>query len=296
MCCARSLAALYDFWSCYPQSTQSATHLIHTVKPTGLTGCQTGYMLHHLVELHYRDASCPASWYERLNLHIMWSLTAASLLYCAVRSIHSCSGQPPQTHAVDSHRRMTYAIARTNLCVSACTCPGCIQAPRGSPPDVSSQLLHICDVMDACEGLSSEAVTEGARKLMQNDAPGEYPGCCQQPRTAVISVLSSVNASYISVKPWLTNTHFFISRVQFPHMKVPHRLKHTTSVSPCGQVFLPGASTLQEAMLGLGDVSKHCRLLTDVITGQYPTAGVLPDRNVRDTLPVLPPLLPVSLR
>jgi len=50
-----------------------------------------------------------------------------------------------------------------------------LQAPSGSPPDVSPQLLGICDVMDACEGLSSEAVIEAAeRKLKPSGSPGEH--------------------------------------------------------------------------------------------------------------------------
>jgi len=50
-----------------------------------------------------------------------------------------------------------------------------LQAPNGSPSDVSYRLLDICDVMDACEGLSSEAVIEAARRELQpSGSPGEH--------------------------------------------------------------------------------------------------------------------------
>jgi len=69
------------------------------------------------------------------------------------------------------------------------------QAPSGSPPDVSSRLLGVCNVVDACEGLSIEAVIEAARKLM-HPAPQVNTGCC--PTAVKISVsiteLSSVTA------------------------------------------------------------------------------------------------------
>jgi len=50
-----------------------------------------------------------------------------------------------------------------------------LQAPSGSPPDVSSQLLDICDVVDACEGLSIDAVIEAAeRQLKPSGSAGEH--------------------------------------------------------------------------------------------------------------------------
>jgi len=61
------------------------------------------------------------------------------------------------------------------MCVSARTFPGYMQAPSGSPPDVSSQLLDICDVVDACEGLSIEAVIAAAeRELEPSASSGEH--------------------------------------------------------------------------------------------------------------------------
>jgi len=48
-----------------------------------------------------------------------------------------------------------------------------LQAPSGSPPDVSPRLLDICDVLDACEGLSIEAVVEAAHRLVQPGPSGK---------------------------------------------------------------------------------------------------------------------------
>jgi len=50
-----------------------------------------------------------------------------------------------------------------------------LQASSGSPPDVSSRLLDICNVLDACEGLSIEAVIRAAeRELKPSGSPGQY--------------------------------------------------------------------------------------------------------------------------
>jgi len=40
-----------------------------------------------------------------------------------------------------------------------------MQAPSGSPSDVSSRLLGVCNVADACEGLSIGAVIEAAVEM-----------------------------------------------------------------------------------------------------------------------------------
>jgi len=45
-----------------------------------------------------------------------------------------------------------------------------MQAPSGSPSDVSSRLLDICDVVDACEGLSIEAVISAAAENLARPA------------------------------------------------------------------------------------------------------------------------------
>jgi len=42
-----------------------------------------------------------------------------------------------------------------------------LQAPSGSPPDVSSRLLNICNVVDACEGLDIEAVIQAAERELE---------------------------------------------------------------------------------------------------------------------------------
>lgn len=60
-----------------------------------------------------------------------------------------------------------FLIALTASCVIACTCAGCMQAPSGSPPDVSQRLLDMCAVVDACEGLSIEAVIEAAERELE---------------------------------------------------------------------------------------------------------------------------------
>lgn len=58
--------------------------------------------------------------------------------------------------------------------VSAGTCLGYMQAPSDSPPDVSPQLLHICNVVDVCEGLSLKAVIATAeRQPKPSGSPGE---------------------------------------------------------------------------------------------------------------------------
>jgi len=65
--------------------------------------------------------------------------------------------------------------AHCSLCVSLPTpAMAALQAPSGSPPDVSSRLLDICDVVDACEGLSIEAVVEAAYSLMHPGSLGEH--------------------------------------------------------------------------------------------------------------------------
>jgi len=66
-----------------------------------------------------------------------------------------------------------------------------LQAPRGSPSDVSSRLLDICDVVDACEGLNMKAVTAAAeRELKPSGPPGEHllPGveCTIEEVSAVV--------------------------------------------------------------------------------------------------------------
>jgi len=49
------------------------------------------------------------------------------------------------------------------------------QAPSGFPPDVSSRVLDICVVLDACEGLDIEEVIAAAeRELKPLWSPGEH--------------------------------------------------------------------------------------------------------------------------
>jgi len=72
------------------------------------------------------------------------------------------------------HTPSHLALAVLYLCFSAGICSGCIVGTSGSSPDVSSRLLDICDVMDACEGLSIEAVIAAAeRELKLSGSPGE---------------------------------------------------------------------------------------------------------------------------
>jgi len=88
-------------------------------------------------------------------------------LYWAVLTTHSLT-------VLTNH--MTYmALTAVDLCVSATTCPGCMQAPSGSPSDVSSRLLDMCDVVDACEGLNVEAVVAAAeRELQPSGSAGKH--------------------------------------------------------------------------------------------------------------------------
>jgi len=56
-----------------------------------------------------------------------------------------------------------------------------LQAPSGSPPDVSSRLLELCNVVEACEDLSAETVIEAAHKMMYPGSSGEHwmlPNSC----------------------------------------------------------------------------------------------------------------------
>jgi len=59
------------------------------------------------------------------------------------------------------------------LCVPALAT---LQAPSGPPSDVSSQLLRMCDMADASEGLSDEAVIESLRagRGEPSGSPGEH--------------------------------------------------------------------------------------------------------------------------
>jgi len=72
-----------------------------------------------------------------------------------------------------------------------------LQAPSGSPPDVCSRLLAICDVLDACEGLSVEAVIAAAeRELKPSGSPGEHWLSGLQLETETLCVnLARVDAS-----------------------------------------------------------------------------------------------------
>jgi len=49
-----------------------------------------------------------------------------------------------------------------------------LQAPSSSPSDVSRQLLDICDVVDACGGLSIHAVIQTAYSVMGHGSSGEH--------------------------------------------------------------------------------------------------------------------------
>jgi len=49
-----------------------------------------------------------------------------------------------------------------------------LQAPSGSPADVSSRLLDMCDVVDACEGLNIKAVIAVAHRMMHPGSSGEH--------------------------------------------------------------------------------------------------------------------------
>jgi len=42
-----------------------------------------------------------------------------------------------------------------------------MQAPSGSPPDVSSRLLDMCNVVDACDGLGIDAVIAAAERELE---------------------------------------------------------------------------------------------------------------------------------
>jgi len=62
------------------------------------------------------------------------------------------------------------------------------QAPTGSPSDVSCRLLAICDVVDACEGLSVEAVVAAAeRQLTLSGPPGDHRLSRRKFRTETVS-------------------------------------------------------------------------------------------------------------
>jgi len=68
-----------------------------------------------------------------------------------------------------------------------------LQAPSGSPPDVSARLLGMCDVVDACECLDTEAVVGAAYRLMHPSSAGEQgvlPTAQQLLRSSLESVLS----------------------------------------------------------------------------------------------------------
>jgi len=75
-----------------------------------------------------------------------------------------------------SHCKMLSDGARHLLCVFLpAPALAALQAPTGSPPDVSSRLLDLCDVVDACEGLSIDTVIAAAeRELKLSASPGEY--------------------------------------------------------------------------------------------------------------------------
>jgi len=77
----------------------------------------------------------------------------------------------------------------TDACLGSSGCQTCVltpalpalQAPSGSPPDVSSRLLDLCDVADVCELdnpaglLRVEALIEAAEKgLKPSGSPGEH--------------------------------------------------------------------------------------------------------------------------
>lgn len=66
------------------------------------------------------------------------------------------------------------ALIASDLCVSAGTCLDCMQAPSGSPSDVSRRLLDMCDVMDACEGVNIQTVMAAAMwEMKSSGSPGE---------------------------------------------------------------------------------------------------------------------------
>jgi len=58
------------------------------------------------------------------------------------------------------------------MCFPPAPALAALQAPTGSPPIVSLRLLDICDVVDACEGLSIEAVIETATRELK---PSGFP-------------------------------------------------------------------------------------------------------------------------
>jgi len=94
---------------------------------------------------------------------MMWS-SLASLYVCNVYAIILCSALQEALSDSARHCALLHAPALAAL-----------QAPSGSSPDVSSRLLDICNVADACEGLSIEAVIAAAkRELKPSGSPGEH--------------------------------------------------------------------------------------------------------------------------
>jgi len=104
---------------------------------------------------------------------------------CAARAILeallvTCTSVILSGHTVFCSAHAHHPVKRTtlvalDLCVSVAPALAASQAPSGSPPDVSSRLLDVCAVADACEGLKIEAVIEAAEKVLKpSGSPGEH--------------------------------------------------------------------------------------------------------------------------
>jgi len=87
-----------------------------------------------------------------------------------------------------------------SLCVCAGNPLNALQAPSGCPPDVSPRLLDICNAVDACKGLSIEAVTAAAAQMNLSGPAGNHWLVAESPElpTQSDAVSGCVNACYIS--------------------------------------------------------------------------------------------------